>query len=85
MPAKAGIHFSASALLDIIAVLAVTPLLLETHRDVLKQDHRLPLNKIPPVLLALSAIGFCILLCEGAMADWTAVYMKQILHAGQHG
>jgi fucose permease len=35
------------------------------------------------VLLALSAIGFCILLAEGAMADWTAVYLKQVLDAGQ--
>jgi MFS family permease len=32
-------------------------------------------------LLALSAIGFCIFLSEGAMADWTAVYLKQVLHA----
>ncbi len=30
----------------------------------------------------LSAIGFCILLSEGAMGDWTAVYLKQVLHAG---
>jgi len=76
-------HFAASAFINLIAILAVTPLLLETHPDVLKQDHRLPLNKIPPVLLAISAIGFCLLLSEGAMADWTAIYMKQVLNAGQ--
>jgi MFS family permease len=76
-------HFASSALVNLIAVIAVATLLLETHADILKQDHRLPLNKIPPVLLALSAIGFCILLSEGAMSDWTAVYMKQVLNAGQ--
>jgi hypothetical protein len=34
-------------------------------------------------LLALSAIGFCIFLSEGAMADWTALYLRQVLKAGQ--
>jgi MFS family permease len=58
------------------------PWLLETHGDPHGSEHRLPLNKIPPVLLALSAIGFCILLSEGAMSDWTAVYLRQNQHAG---
>jgi MFS family permease len=44
--------------------------------------HRLPFRSIPPVLLALCTIGFCILLAEGAMADWTAVYLKQVLNSG---
>ncbi len=76
-------HFAGSAVLALIPVLAVLPLLLETHPDVLKQDHRLAFNKIPPVLLAVSASGFCILLSEGAMSDWTALYLKQVLNAGQ--
>lgn len=76
-------HFSVSSSANLIAVLAAAPFLLPTHAHLLKQDHRLPLNKIPPVLLALSAIGFCLLLSEGAMADWTAVYLKQVLNAGQ--
>jgi MFS family permease len=33
--------------------------------------------------LALCAIGFCAFLSEGAMADWIAVYLKQVLEAGQ--
>lgn len=76
-------HFAVSGILNLLAIIAVCSLLLQTHPDILKQDHRLPLNRIPPVLVALSAIGFCILLSEGAMADWTAVYMKQALNAGQ--
>jgi predicted MFS family arabinose efflux permease len=47
------------------------------------QSHRLPLRSIPPVLLALCVIGFCMFLSEGAMADWVGVYLKQVLDAGQ--
>src|SRR5262249_34335238 len=32
---------------------------------------------------ALSIIGFCIFLSEGAIADWTAVYLKQVLGASE--
>ena len=75
-------HFAVSAGLNALLVAAVMPWLLETHADPHAGEHRLPLNKIPPVLLALSAIGFCILLSEGAMSDWTAVYLRQNQHAG---
>jgi MFS family permease len=33
-------------------------------------------------LLALGAIGFCVLLGEGAMADWSAVYLTREFGAG---
>jgi MFS family permease len=74
-------HFAVSGLVNALAIVAVSGLLLETHVAA-GTEHRLPLRKIPPVLLALSAIGFCILLAEGAIADWTAVYLRQVLHAG---
>jgi hypothetical protein len=76
-------HFAVSGVLNALAILAVVPFLLETHGDPQSGEHRLPLNRIPPVLFALSAIGFCILLSEGAMADWTAVYLRQSRHAGE--
>ena len=44
---------------------------------------RASFRRVPGVLIALSAIGFCIFLSEGAIADWTAVYLKQILGAGE--
>lgn len=75
-------HFSLSAALNLLLVLGAWPLLLHTLDTHASGDHRLPFNKIPPVLFALSAIGFCILLSEGAMADWTAVFLKQVLDAG---
>ncbi|HTA68076.1 MAG TPA: MFS transporter [Bryobacteraceae bacterium] len=39
------------------------------------------LRRLPIGLIALSAIGFCIFLSEGAIADWTGVYLKQVLRA----
>ena len=42
----------------------------------------LSFGRIPLALLILSVIGFCIFLSEGAIADWTAIYLKQSLGAG---
>jgi len=75
-------HFAISGLANALVVVSISGLLLETHIAPAGTEHRLPFRKIPPVLLALSAIGFCILLAEGAIADWTAVYLRQVLHAG---
>ena len=33
------------------------------------------------VLLALAFLAFCILMSEGAIADWSAVYMKEVIHS----
>jgi MFS family permease len=75
------VHFSIGGLVCLLGVLIVSPMLLDAQQHA-KAEHRLPLRNIPRVLLALSAIGFCILLSEGAMADWTAVYFRQALRAG---
>jgi len=77
------IHFLVSAAINATAVLAVSGLLLDTHDAHKNVDHRLPFRNMPRLLLALSAIGFCIFLSEGAMADWTALYLRQVLKAGQ--
>ncbi|MBV9610816.1 MAG: MFS transporter [Acidobacteriaceae bacterium] len=76
------VHFGASALLNEIAVLAVLRLLIHAGENRETRADRIVIRRIPRVLLALSAIAFCILLSEGAMADWTAIYMRQVLHAG---
>jgi MFS family permease len=76
------LHFATASLVCLAAVVLIRPMLLDTQQHISSMSHRLPLRKIPRVLLALSAIGFCILLSEGAMADWTAVYFKQVLRAG---
>ena len=78
-------HFLLGGFASLIAVLVAIPLLLETDARPAPEEareHRLPLRSLPGVLIALSAIGFCVLLSEGAMADWTAVYYRQTLHTG---
>jgi hypothetical protein len=80
--ASVPLHFAISGVLNFVAVLLIAPLLIRDVSAVVEREHRLPFNRIPKVLLALSAIGFCILLAEGAMADWTAVYLRQVLGAG---
>jgi MFS family permease len=67
--------------------LAATPLLADTRgsasaRAAAARPGRPSLRRLPVALFALSAIGFCIFLSEGAIADWTGVYLKQVLGAG---
>ena len=76
------VHFLIGGLASLIAITVAIPLLLETHAHLAAREHGLPLRSLPAVLVALSAIGFCVLLAEGAMADWTAVYYRQTLHTG---
>ncbi len=76
-------HFTGSACVNLLGVLAVSPFLIADRKVESHKDHRLSLRKLPKVLIALSAIGFLMLLTEGAMADWTAVYLRQMLNASQ--
>jgi hypothetical protein len=79
---RPAIHFGVSALIYLLAIILVAPLLLPARERVQSNQGRVSLRRIPRALLALSAIGFCVLLSEGAMADWTAVYLRQVLDAG---
>jgi hypothetical protein len=76
------LHFAVAAAALFVLTLFIAPQMIETHDGQLPHAHRLPLSQMPKVLFALSAIAFCILLSEGAMADWTGVYLRQILAAG---
>jgi MFS family permease len=74
----------ASALFLLISVLTA-PRLLDTAGASARQPKNgggLRLRRIPKVLLGLALIGFCMFLSEGAIADWSAVYLKQVLSAG---
>lgn len=56
-----------------------------TYRFLLQQDHKSaddqPLFAIPDKsLIILGIICFCGMLCEGAMADWSVLYYKQVLN-----
>jgi fucose permease len=85
---SAGISLSAQqAMLSIPIVLAVTSLSLRMVDDVepvqsdsrpdSKPRRRLVLSR---AVLALAVIAFAGLMCEGAAADWSAVYLRTGLH-----
>jgi MFS family permease len=78
-------HLAWAAMLFLVFALTATPLLADTHARSTAASQRSGgrgLRRLPVALFALSAIGFCIFLSEGAIADWTGVYLKQVLGAG---
>ncbi|MBS1858875.1 MAG: MFS transporter [Acidobacteria bacterium] len=75
-------HLCAGAVAALMLVAVVARLTGETRREEHAKARAKRPRRIPMTLVALSAIGFCIFLSEGAIADWTAVYLKQVLHAG---
>jgi MFS family permease len=74
-------HFLIAAALFLAFALSTAPLLMEIQPSSVP-SVRPRLRHLPAALLVLSAIGFCIFLSEGAIADWTAIYLRQILNAG---
>ena len=75
-------HLIWAALIFLAFALSATPLLANTRNGAVATGTRRPsLRHLPVALFALSAIGFCIFLSEGAIADWTGVYLKQVLNA----
>lgn len=75
------VQFACAALIYVIITAVIGRWLLEVPARHVVRAHRLPLNQIPAALLTLCAIAFCILLSENALADWTAVYLRQALDA----
>jgi MFS family permease len=76
------VHLILASALFLAISAGTAHLLFEAPRNKASQAKRLSLMRIPTVLIALTVIGFCMFLSEGAMADWIAVYMKQVLVAG---
>lgn len=75
-------HLSAMAVGFLLLSFATAPLLIEAAKPSPSHVERLRLRAMPTALIALCAIGFCIFLSEGAIADWTAIYLRQVLFAG---
>lgn len=48
-----------------------------------REPSPLALHRLPPALFALAAAGFCALLSEGAIADWTGVFLRQVIHSSE--
>ncbi len=48
-----------------------------------REPSPLALRHLPPALFALAAAGFCALVSEGAIADWTGVFLRQVIHSSE--
>lgn len=74
------------ARLQILILAALLVMVVYLHRQVLLSIREETVSdvlfSIPTgPLIGLAAIGFCIMLGEGAIADWSAVYLKNTLQA----
>jgi MFS family permease len=75
-------HLGLAAGTILIVAILMSRLMLDTHDGAARREP-IRIRQLPRVLVALSAIGFCIFLSEGAIADWTAVYLRQVLGASE--
>jgi MFS family permease len=73
-------HFLGIAFLVIILALSVARFLLPARADA--QGAGVTFARPTRSLLGLGLVAFCVVLGEGAMADWSAVYLNTILRAG---
>jgi fucose permease len=85
LAASAGVdvrwHLLGVAVAALIAGLVACRSLLPADADHAGEDAG-PLLAWPPrALWAVGAIGFCALVCEGATADWSAVYVRESLES----
>ena len=75
-------HFSAVAILAAIAFAGAYGALLPSRADA--SEEGAPAFARPTrALLGLGIMAFCVLLGEGAMGDWSAVYLDDTLGTGQ--
>jgi hypothetical protein len=81
----AGLTLAPQLLLLALPVLAVAgPLTLRMLPDAQRHEKAVRSGPVPLArpLLILGAIAFACMLCEGASADWAAVYLRGSVHAG---
>ena len=75
-------HMGAASALFLVISLLTGPFLFDARDNRSRVSRERRLRAIPMALVTLAAIGFCMFLSEGAIADWTGVYLKQSLSAG---
>lgn len=72
-------HMLGVGVLVIIVVLACTPKFFHAPPQ---NDHAGPIFVLPPRnLLVMGFMAFCALVCEGAIGDWSSIYLRDILSA----
>jgi MFS family permease len=75
-----SMHFAFSAAAFVPIALLAPRLMLDTSAGP-SQHAAGRWRHVPVTLIALSAIGFCMFLSEGAIADWAGVYLHEALHS----
>lgn len=76
--ASVELHFVCAAILFASVLLWILPRLLPAVTD---PGHVPPAFVLPErSVIAVGVIAFCAFLSEGAMGDWSAVYMRKVLH-----
>ncbi len=78
---SASTHMAFFALLTFIGALFLSRHIL-TYKDDVESSHALVWPN--RAILGLAAIGFCVYLGEGAIADWSAIYMKETLESNPY-
>lgn len=76
-----NVHLAGVAILCAVITFSVSHLMLPPDAE--HDGSTVPHFSLPrgPVL-TLGALGFCVLLCEGAMADWIAIFLRDWRAAG---
>ncbi|MEI9999954.1 MAG: MFS transporter [Verrucomicrobiota bacterium] len=81
-----ALHFALAAAVLGLAAMATFPYLLpaseraqEVARAEVKAEKRALLSWPSRGLLALGAIALCLMIGEGAMADWSAIYLRRVI------
>jgi MFS family permease len=74
-----GQHFSIAGLLLLALGAVALPVLITTPPP---PPHARAPMRLSRTLVALCVLGTCIMVCEGAMADWTPVYLDSVLRTG---
>ena len=79
---RPAVHLIVAAVVILAFIFIARRLMVDTNQAPVEGAH-FTFKRPPAPLLALSVIGFCIFLSEGAIADWTAVYLRDVLLSGE--
>ncbi|HEY0844251.1 MAG TPA: MFS transporter [Noviherbaspirillum sp.] len=77
----AVLHFNAIAALLLLMLFFARRALPDDMQDATRAGSRFLLPKGP--LLALGAICFCVAIAEGAITDWSSLYLRDVLSASE--
>ena len=75
------LHMTCGAAVFFIVSLATGPFLLDGNEGRRSASEKLSLERIPLTLVTLATVAFCMFLSEGAIADWTGVYLQKGLNS----